>query len=517
MPARIAPIARSAPSPRSSPAARTRPFARAAAATIDAAAVGQTIPPAAFGFVALVSDTLYSGAQLITDMTTNLNCGALRYPGGVADAYHFTTLDGSYTPTVPLAPFYTPGHPQATIQYTFDNWMVNQVQAIAGATPVVAVNYGSNAAGTDGGDPNEAAAWVTYANVTKGYGVTWWELGNELYNNGWNGQPTAGAGSVDLHASLQPEAYGANYVTFQQAMKAVDPTIKLGVSIYGDTPGSTSPYIGWNARVFAAIKAAGGTPDALILHWYPQGFTLVRDWLLLTIATPVSIPAVAAQLAAEVAAQWPGVSVPLMITEMNNEQPTAGQQTISALNALHAVDAYLTWLEQTAIPVALACWFCINAAPQTDATLALINSGITIEPSTYGDYGIRSIGGTSGGVTEPTLGYRFPAWYGLNMLRALCRPGDAVLPATGSGTSMGIHAVRRRVAGSGDTKLGIALVNRQPCAQTAVITLANYTPAGAASVTTYGYGLSAPVSSTPTLGTTFSVTLPAYQMVSVVL
>lgn len=57
----------------------------------------------------------------------------------------------------------------------------------SGVQAMVTVNYGSNAAGTAGGDPQKAAAWVHYANVTKGYGVTYWEIGNEVYGNGFYG------------------------------------------------------------------------------------------------------------------------------------------------------------------------------------------------------------------------------------------------------------------------------------------------------------------------------------------
>ena len=39
------------------------------------------------------------------------------------------------------------------------------------------MNYGSGTAA-------EAAAWVKYANVTKNYGVKYWEVGNEVYGNG---------------------------------------------------------------------------------------------------------------------------------------------------------------------------------------------------------------------------------------------------------------------------------------------------------------------------------------------
>ena len=76
------------------------------------------------------------------------------------------------------------------------------VAQAAGAQPVITVNYGSNSAGTGGGDPNEAAAWVRYANSTKHYGVSYWEIGNEVYGNG-----TYGANwETDLHAQKGPAA-----------------------------------------------------------------------------------------------------------------------------------------------------------------------------------------------------------------------------------------------------------------------------------------------------------------------
>ena len=50
----------------------------------------------------------------------------------------------------------------------------------AGASPIIAVNYGTGTAAL-------AAGWVQDANVTKGYGIKWWEVGNENYGNGTYG------------------------------------------------------------------------------------------------------------------------------------------------------------------------------------------------------------------------------------------------------------------------------------------------------------------------------------------
>ena len=57
-----------------------------------------------------------------------------------------------------------------------------------------------------------ATAWVKYANVVKHYGVKYWEIGNENWQNG----------------TATPEEMAKIVVEFSRAMKAVDPTIQIG-------------------------------------------------------------------------------------------------------------------------------------------------------------------------------------------------------------------------------------------------------------------------------------------------
>ncbi len=63
-----------------------------------------------------------------------------------------------------------------------------------------------------------AAEYVRYANLTHGYNIRYWEIGNETsLNNGMG----SGAGQ-------SPEEYAADVRDFSIAMKAVDPTIRIG-------------------------------------------------------------------------------------------------------------------------------------------------------------------------------------------------------------------------------------------------------------------------------------------------
>ncbi len=90
---------------------------------------------------------------------------------------------------------------------TFDDFM--QLCHTLHITPIIVVNLWT-------GTPEESASWVRYAK-NKGYQITYWELGNEIYlPNYLNKYPTV-------------ETYIAEAKKHAAAMKAVNPDIKLSV------------------------------------------------------------------------------------------------------------------------------------------------------------------------------------------------------------------------------------------------------------------------------------------------
>jgi len=70
------------------------------------------------------------------------------------------------------------------------------------------------------GTAQGAADMVTYANKTMGYGIKYWSIGNEpdLYST------TVG---LPMYGNYTAADYCATFTAFAQAMKAVDPTIKI--------------------------------------------------------------------------------------------------------------------------------------------------------------------------------------------------------------------------------------------------------------------------------------------------
>src|SRR3954454_18487066 len=169
--------------------------------TVNTRAGLATMPATGLG----VNDAVWDGqlgTTAVSDLLGAAGVGMLRYPGGsCGDIYHWqtNTADGG---------FVAPGT-------DFDTFMGSVARV--GAQPMIIANYGT-------GTPAEAAAWVRYANVTKGYGARYWTIGNENYGNGHYGANW----EADNHADKSPAGYANGVRDFADAMKAVDPSIKVG-------------------------------------------------------------------------------------------------------------------------------------------------------------------------------------------------------------------------------------------------------------------------------------------------
>ncbi|MFJ9845285.1 hypothetical protein ACIRYZ_33550 [Kitasatospora sp. NPDC101155] len=214
--------------------------------TVDAGASLSAVPGSGVGLNTAVYDTYMNDATAASLMKA-AGIRQLRFPGGsVADAYHWKTH------TVTGGSWAAPGT-------DFDHFMATA--KTVGAQPIITANYGS-------GTPEEAADWVKYANVDKGYGVKYWEIGNEIPGNGHYGSKW----EVDNHPDKSPTAYATNLLAYAKAMKAVDPTVKIGAVL--TTPGSWPDGLkgpgdsaDWNNTV---LSIAGKSIDFVIVHWYPN-------------------------------------------------------------------------------------------------------------------------------------------------------------------------------------------------------------------------------------------------------
>ncbi|WP_329181968.1 cellulose binding domain-containing protein [Streptomyces sp. NBC_01477] len=439
----------------------------AATATISVKADTKlaTIPATGVGTNVAVYDGNMNGSA-IPGLLSAAGIKTVRYPGGsYGDIYHWqtNTTEGGY-----VAP-----------DTDFDTYM-GTVKA-AGAQPIIIANYGS-------GTPQEAADWVRYANVTKGYGAKYWEIGNEVYGNGEYGSNW----ETDKHSSHSATTYATNLLQYASAMKAVDPTVKIGAVL--TTPGSWPDGItgpgdtqDWNHTV---LSIAGSKIDFVIVHHYPNA-TSAPDLL----GRPhAEIPGMASTLHSLIK-QYAGsnaANVGIAVTEANGNYDSD-----TSPSGLFAPDEYLTWMENGAFT--LDWWDMHNGTDCSRIT--------TVEGATdYNDGGILS----SGASCEPPLNTPFAPYYGTQMITKLGSPGDALVQADSSASLVTAHAVKRS---NGD--VDVMLINKDPGnAATVSLSYSGFTPSSSAP-TVYTYGKNATSITSAATGTAASQTVPAYAIVVV--
>lgn len=437
--------------------------------SVDAGTSLGTVPSSGVGLNTGVGDDRMGDAK-VTSLMKAAGVRQLRYPGGSgADDFHWKT--------------HTMGNGGWIVPNTdFDSFMATAKKV--GAQPILTANYGS-------GTPQEAADWVKYANVDKGYGVKYWEIGNEVYGNG---HYSNGKGwETDNHADKSPKEYGKNLVAYSKAMKAVDPKVKIGAVLttpgfWPDAEKAPGDSADWNNTV---LSIAGSSIDFVIVHWYPGG-TTTADLL----NTPSRIAGVTSSLRSLIA-KYTGshaASVEIAVTETDAEFSPA---KTSQAAALFAPDTYMTWFEQGATHV--DWWNLHNGSGQAPTTV----NGET----DYQDGGILSAGTCAGGKCEPPRDTPFPTYWGIRSLTALAQPGDTMVKSSSGNPAVTVHAVRSSNGG-----LNVMLTNKSPqnAAQVS-LSYAGFTPASGA-VTTVSYAKGDTALTMAKRGTAAAQTLPPYSI-----
>jgi Cellulose binding domain/Fibronectin type III domain len=427
------------------------------------------VPPTAYGLNQAVWDSQMNAPASAT-LLSQASIGMMRYPGGsYGDQYDWqtNTVTGGYV---------APGT-------DFDQFM-STVKAV-GAQPILIANYGS-------GTPQEAADWVQYANITKGYGVKYWEIGNEIYGNGYY----SAAWETDNHASKSPATYANNVLQYAAAMKAVDPTIKIGavLTIPGSWPDgvvASGDSADWNHTV---LSIAGSAIDFAIVHWYPGDSDPAS-----MLGEPAQTPGLIAQLRQEIdkTAGPNGPHIAIAMTELNSNVDKTTQP-----DALFAADTYMSALESGVFTV--DWWDTRNGA----GSISTAPDGAT----DYNDYGVFSSGQCVGTVCEPPMNTPFPTYYAISMLSKLARPGDAMVRAGSDQPLISVHAARQA-----NGNLSVMIVNKDPANSYPVsLHYAGFTPSSA-TPTVYTYGDEASSITQAAQGTSASQAVPPYSIMTIVL
>ncbi len=529
----------------------------AATVLVDAATRLATVPANFFGLHTSVYDTNLTDTGTLSTLLANTGITTLRYPGGgYSDNYHWAqhAITPFYSTATGACGVVNSGHVEATAH--FGNF-ARLLQA-SNTSGLITIDYGNSVAdasatvtyGKDGrrtcsepntaGQPQEAAAWVAYANGDPGStqvigkdatGFDWktvgfwatlraasplntddgynflrighasslaakfWEIGNELYYNGWATNHNAesdnhspyiypngyAGGTFTSRASvpaLSPTAYGTNAIQFIQAMKAVDSTIKIGVDF--SSPISTDPIpTTWNPDVAQAV-CAGTNIDFAIMHYYPGTYTAVQPGELLSLPQ-TDIPNVVAGIRGNLAQYCSATAgaIPVWLTETapnnglaaNFPQPVIGLFTLNDfMSALTTGIQNIDWLE-------------------------LHDGSFLTESEVPG-----------------------PSYYGILMAHQLAAVGDSAVKTTSSTSTIVSYATMKA-----NGQKGVLLINNNPSSAIAVqVTVSGATLGSTA--TQYSFGVNTSQSGTALAGTsvavpgnTFAVTVPAYTAVELIL
>ena len=338
----------------------------------------------------------------------------LRFPGGsLSDQYHWAS-NRSLTNTW--------------------QWNTSFADFMSVATNLtgeifITVNYGS-------GTPEEAAAWVHHANVVNRYSIRYWEIGNECY------------GPWEYDTNARPHdayTYAVRAAEYIRQMKAVDPTIRVGVVAvpgedsydngYRDHPAvnlrTGETHYGWTPRMLVALRQLGVRPDFLVHHHYPQ-WTPEEP-----VHSPVSDPLAlfstgnwardAADLRQQILDYFgpEGEAIELVVTENNIDAGAQGRQSTSLVNALYYADS-LGQLMRTEF----------NAFVWWDLRNGTDRSG-SFDPTLYGwrDYGDLGV------INGPDT--RHPVFYAFKLMSHFARAGDVIVEAASNNPWLAVHAARR--------------------------------------------------------------------------
>jgi hypothetical protein len=227
------------------------------------------------GAYSIAEITAYNGA---TQVTTN-----------VATMSQSPTTASSTDPASAAAP---------QSNFDFESFMTYARSFTPAADPIVTVNVGT-------GTPQEAAAWVHYANVVKGYGIRYWQIGNEMDGDWETGGP------------LNAQDYVNRYVEYYDAMKAEDPSLV----VLGPVSTPTDPSNLGDGKTFIqdfiSLLHAGGMDDhvdGIDFHWYPNWQAVSDSAALATIS---QLGDFAASFHAWLSGTTVRANVPVFLTEYN--------------------------------------------------------------------------------------------------------------------------------------------------------------------------------------------------------
>jgi hypothetical protein len=434
----------------------------ATSVTVDLASSGPAVTDKLLGMNMAVWYDLVSNQAGIVDAFQAAGITQVRWPGGSdSDLYHWTTnseCDGGY----------------ADANDTFSNF-VNDMAVPANLDVALTANYGSNTTCNGGGEPSEAAAWVTAA-LADGITVSHSTVGNEEY----------GSWEYDLHSTPNdPTIYAAAVVGttgYYQSIKTASPNTLVGVDV--DADNTTG---GWDNTVLANAK---GSYDFVEYHYYPETPGEESDTFLVQQAAQeltTNINTLKSELT-----KWGTPGTPIYVGEIGGPYSNPGKQSWSITQGLYAGQVLGEMMNDG---VSRLTWWIgfgnCNGSNGNDSA------------SLYGwqDFGAYNV--FSDGPSDSTcpgggpIGTMSPTARAFQLFRQMAVNGQTVLTATVAGDTTDVRAY----AATNPNGTALLLFNdNETTRQQVMVTLSGKSSSSSVNVTTYDkaiYDLSGSPTGTP--------------------
>jgi hypothetical protein len=392
----------------------------------------------------------------IVDAFQTAGIKAVRWPGGSwSDVYHWQTNTNCQNPPN--------GGGTPDTDDVFANF-VNDLAIPAGVDVALTADYGTNPTCNGGGEPSEAAAWVTAA-LVDGITVSHMTVGNEVY----------GSWEEDLHSTPNnATTYAAAVVGstgYYQAIKAASPNTLVGVVV--DADNTTG---GWDNTVLANAK---GSYDFVEYHYYPETPGEENDTTLINQDAQqltTSINTVKSELA-----KWGTPDTPIYVGEIGGPYSNPGKQSMSITQALYAGQVLGEMMNDG---VSRLTWW-IGFGGCADSTYGANFSSSLYGWQSFGGYMIFSDGLPDGyECTAESLapGVLLPTARAFQLFSSVAVNGESVLNASVTGDTTDVVAY----AATNDGGTALVLFNRnETTSQPVAITLSGQTAAKTVTVETY--------------------------------
>lgn len=380
---------------------------------------------------------------------------AVRWPGGSwSDVYHWQNNVNCQNPPN--------GGGTPNSNSTFANF-VNDIATPAGLDVALTADYGTNPACTGGGDPTEAAAWVTQA-LSDGLTVSHMTVGNEEY----------GSWEEDLHAKPNDPTTYAGAVTgasgYYALIKAASPKTLVGVTV---NPGNTPA---WDP-----IVLANAPYDFVEYHFYPQAPGSESDTYLVQQAAQDLTKALNTIKSELTTAGKTGT--PIYVGEMGSVYTEPGKQSWSITQGLFAGQVLGEMMNDG---VSRATWWIgFGNCDEGAGGVAAGNMSSSLYGwQTFGAYNVFSDGPTDGpcGVGSGPIGTMSPTARAFQLFSKVAISGENALSANVTGDTTNVRAYA--ATNSGGTALVLFNLS-ETISEPIVVSLSTQTTSTDITVETY--------------------------------